>query len=145
MSLLVIAAALLHGSGISGTDTIEGVHAGLAMTLDETAALAFALAFARLRPGVLPGRHLRRTGGDAGYLRRSIPLVARRSLTLAPALLVLALGIDPTRALLLSQVVLSFGIPFALVPLVLLTRRGDIMSDLVNRRVTTVTAALAAG
>ena len=63
---------------------------------------------------------------------------------MAPALVVLAIGLDPTRALVISQVVLSFGIPFALVPLVLLTRRKDIMGELVNRRVTTVVAGLAA-
>ena len=63
---------------------------------------------------------------------------------MAPALVVLAIGLDPTRALVISQVVLSFGIPFALVPLVLLTRRKDIMAELVNRRVTTLVAGLAA-
>ena len=79
-----------------------------------------------------------------GFLQRRIPLALRRGLTMAPALLVLALGLDPTRALVLSQVVLSFGIPFALVPLILLTRRHDVMGELVNRRVTTVTASVVA-
>jgi manganese transport protein len=79
-----------------------------------------------------------------GFIRRSIPLLLRRGLTLAPALVVLGIGFDPTRALVFSQVVLSFGIPFALVPLVLLTRRSDIMRELVNRRVTTVVAGIAA-
>jgi manganese transport protein len=64
--------------------------------------------------------------------------------TMAPALIVLAVGVNPTKALVLSQVVLSFGIPFALVPLLLLTRRRDVMGILVNRRVTTVTASIAA-
>ena len=63
---------------------------------------------------------------------------------MAPALVVLAIGLDPTRALVISQVVLSFGIPFALVPLVLLTRRKDIMAELVNHKLTTAVAALAA-
>ncbi len=80
----------------------------------------------------------------AGFLRRRIPLLLRRLLTLAPALLVLGIGIDPTQALVLSQVVLSFGIPFALVPLVLLTRRKDIMAELVNHRLTTWAAGAAA-
>jgi manganese transport protein len=61
-----------------------------------------------------------------------------------PALVVLAIGVNPTDALVLSQVVLSFGIPFALVPLLLLTRRRDIMGGLVNRRITTVAASIAA-
>ncbi len=66
--------------------------------------------------------------------------VPSRTWALAPALLVLALGLDPTRALVLSQVVLSFGIPFALIPLVLLTRRRDVMGALINRPVTTAAA-----
>jgi manganese transport protein len=61
-----------------------------------------------------------------------------------PALVVLAIGLNPSRALVLSQVVLSFGIPFALVPLVLLTRRRDIMGSLVNRRITTIVATVVA-
>ena len=79
-----------------------------------------------------------------GFIQRSIPLLVRRGLTLAPALVVLGIGIDPTRALVISQVVLSFGIPFALVPLVLLTRRTDLMKELVNHRLTTAVAGLAA-
>ena len=69
-----------------------------------------------------------------GFIGRTIPLAVRRLVTMTPALVVLALGLDPTRSLVLSQVVLSFGIPFALVPLVLLTRRRDVMGALVNRR-----------
>jgi manganese transport protein len=64
--------------------------------------------------------------------------------TMAPALLVLGVGLNPSRSLVISQVVLSFGIPFALVPLVLLTRRRDVMGALVNRRITTVVAAIVA-
>jgi manganese transport protein len=70
--------------------------------------------------------------------------MARRLVTMAPALVVLAIGLDPSRSLVISQVVLSFGIPFALVPLVLLTRRRDVMGALVNRRLTTVLAAVVA-
>ena len=72
-----------------------------------------------------------------GLLRVRIPLVARRVITLAPALLVLGLGFDPTLALVLSQVVLSFGIPFALVPLVALTARRDVLGEYRNRMLTT--------
>jgi manganese transport protein len=75
-----------------------------------------------------------------GFIRRRIPLWLRRALTMLPALVVLGLGLPPTDCLVISQVVLSFGIPFALVPLVLLTRRADIMGALVNRRLTTVVA-----
>jgi manganese transport protein len=79
-----------------------------------------------------------------GFIARTVPLAARRAVTMTPALVVLALGLDPTDSLVLSQVVLSFGIPFALIPLVLLTRRRDIMGALVNRPVTTVVASVVA-
>jgi manganese transport protein len=143
LSMLLIAAALFHGTGAEDAETLAGVHSGLA-AVDGTAALAFALAllasgFASSGVGTLAGQVVLQ-----GYLRRRIPLLLRRALTLAPALAVLAIGVDPTRALVLSQVVLSFGIPFALVPLVMLTRRRDVMGDLVNRSVTTVTAIVVA-
>ena len=75
-----------------------------------------------------------------GFLRVHVPLWLRRLVTMAPALLVIAVGLDPTRTLVLSQVMLSFGIPFALIPLVLFTRRRDLMGELVNHRVTTIVA-----
>jgi manganese transport protein len=80
-----------------------------------------------------------------GFIARTIPIVLRRLVTMTPALIVLAVGLNPSRSLVISQVVLSFGIPFALVPLVLLTRRKDIMGPLVNRRLTTVVASIVAG
>jgi manganese transport protein len=131
------------GADQARPDHLAGVHSGLA-AVDGTAALAFALAllasrFASSGVGTLAGQVVLQ-----GYLRRRIPILVRRALTLAPALAVLAIGVDPTRALVLSQVVLSFGIPFALVPLVLLTRRRDVMGDLVNRPVTTITASVVA-
>ncbi len=143
-AMLVISAALFFGTGVADTDTLEGVHTGLARVLDQPAALAFALAllaagFASSGVGTYAGQVVM-----AGFIQRRIPLLLRRLLTLSPALLVLGVGVDPTRALVLSQVVLSFGIPFALVPLVLLTRRRDVMAELVNRRVTTVAAGSAA-
>ena len=143
-AMLVIAAALFYNTDVQGTDTLEGVHAGLARVLDQPAAFAFALAllasgFASSGVGTYAGQVVMQ-----GFIQRRIPLLVRRLLTLSPALIVLAVGIDPTRALVLSQVVLSFGIPFALVPLVLLTRRRDIMAELVNRRATTAVASLIA-
>lgn len=143
-AMLVIAATLFAGSGVPDTDTLAGVHAGLARVLDRPAAFTFALAllasgFASSGVGTYAGQVVMQ-----GFLRRSIPLLLRRLLTLTPALVVLGIGFDPTRALVLSQVVLSFGIPFALVPLVLLTRRRDVMAELVNHRITTVVAAAVA-
>ena len=79
-----------------------------------------------------------------GFIHRTIPLAVRRGVTMAPALIVLAIGIDPSRALVISQVVLSFGIPFALVPLLLVCRDRNVMGPLVNARVTTILATIVA-
>ena len=139
-----MAAALFAGSSV-GADSLEGVHTGLGATLDGSAALLFALAllasgFASASVGTYAGQVIMQ-----GFLERRIPLFARRALTLFPALAILALGAEPTGALVVSLVVLSFGIPFALIPLLLLTRRRDVMGELVNQRRTTIVAALVAG
>jgi len=144
VSMLLVAAALFAGSAFGGTDSLEGAHDGFGAALDGSAALLFALAllasgFASTSVGTYAGQVIM-----DGFLQRRIPLFARRALTLVPALAILALGVDPTSALVISQVVLSFGIPFALVPLVLLTRRADVMGELVNRRRTTVAAVAVA-
>ncbi len=144
MSMLIIAASLFHGSGLSGVDTIEGAHAGFTNTVGSQAALAFALAllasgFAASSVGTYAGQVVMQ-----GFINRTIPLAARRLVTMIPALIVLGLGLDPSRSLVISQVVLSFGIPFALIPLVLLTRRRDIMGALANRGLTTVLASVVA-
>ena len=143
LAMLVVAAQVLSKLP-NPVDTIEGAHAGLASTLGPTAALLFALAllasgFAASGVGTFSGQVVMQ-----GFLRRRIPLVVRRLVTLAPAIVVIAVGVDPTRALVISQVVLSFGIPFALVPLVMLTRRREVMGALVNRRLTTVVATVVA-
>jgi manganese transport protein len=143
-AMLVVAAALFAGSALEDTDTLTGAHAGFAAALDGSAAVVFALAllasgFASASVGTYAGQVILE-----GFLRRRIPLFTRRALTLVPALAVLALGVEPTWALVVSQVVLSFGIPFALVPLLLLTRRRDIMGELVNQRRTTALAAVVA-
>ena len=145
LSMLIVAAALFHAGGHTGIDSIEGAHAGFQALVGGGAALAFALAllasgFASSSVGTYAGQVVMQ-----GFIARTIPLAVRRLVTMAPALVVLAIGLDPTRSLVISQVVLSFGIPFALVPLVLLTRRRDVMGALVNRRLTAVAAAVVAG
>ncbi|MFI7428932.1 Nramp family divalent metal transporter [Micromonospora sp. NPDC049836] len=142
LAMLLVAAAAFHGTAIPGTDTLEGVHAGLAGTLGAASALGFAVALllsglASTSVGTYAGEIIMQ-----GFLRRRVPLPVRRLVTLLPALVVLAAGVDPTRALVLSQVVLSFGIPFALIPVVAFTRRRDLMGDLVNRRLTTAIAVV---
>jgi manganese transport protein len=76
-----------------------------------------------------------------GFIRRRVPLFVRRAVTMIPAFVVIGIGVDPSRTLVISQVVLSFGIPFALVPLVIFTSRSELMGNLVNRRATTAAAA----
>ena len=142
--MLVVAASLFFDSPLSGTATIEGAYNGFDQLVGGDAALAFALAllasgFASSSVGTYAGQVVMQ-----GFIGRTIPLALRRSITMAPALVVLAIGVNPTDALVISQVVLSFGIPFALVPLVLLTRRADVMGVLVNKRITTLAASLVA-
>jgi manganese transport protein len=143
LSMLFVAAQVLSG-GSTPVDSIEEAHAGLGLALGPTAALLFAVAllasgFAASGVGTFSGQVVMQ-----GFLRRRIPLVLRRLVTLVPALAVIAAGADPTQALVISQVVLSFGIPFALIPLVLLTSRRRIMGALVNKRPTTLAAAAVA-
>ena len=77
-----------------------------------------------------------------GFIQRQIPLWLRRTITMIPALVIIAIGVNPSKALILSQVVLSFGIPFALIPLVMFCRNRSLMGTLVNRRSTTVAAVV---
>ena len=79
-----------------------------------------------------------------GFLHRQIPILVRRLVTMVPSLVVIGLGLDPTRTLVVSQVVLSFGLPFAIIPLILFTRRRDLMGELVNSAFTTILGVVVA-
>jgi manganese transport protein len=144
LTMLVVAAGLFHQTGRTDIDSIEGAHAGLEALVGGGAALAFAVA---LMASGLSSSSVGTYAGQVvmqGFINRRIPLFVRRAITMAPSLVVLALGVDPSATLVISQVVLSFGIPFALVPMILLTRRADVMGELVNRRSTTIVASLVA-
>ncbi|MDT4994649.1 MAG: manganese transport protein [Actinoplanes sp.] len=144
LTMLVVAAALFNKSGRSDIDSIQAAHDGLAQMVGGGAALAFSVA---LLASGLSSSSVGTYAGQVvmqGFIRRRIPLTVRRAVTMAPALLVLGLGLPPTDSLVISQVVLSFGIPFALVPLLLVTRRRDIMGAFVNHRLTTAAAATVA-
>jgi manganese transport protein len=144
LTMLVVAASLFHATGNTDIDTIEGAHAGFERLIGGGAALAFAVA---LLASGLSSSSVGTYAGQVvmqGFIDRRIPLFLRRLVTMAPALVVLAIGVDATDALVVSQVVLSFGIPFALVPMILLTRRADVMGALVNRRGTTILASIVA-
>jgi manganese transport protein len=145
LSMMVVAAALFHSSGLTGVDSIDGAYESLKSLVSVNAATVFGVAllasgFASSSVGTMAGQVVMQ-----GFIRRRIPIFLRRAITLAPALIVLAAGIDPTDALVASQVVLSFGIPFALVPLLMLASRREVMGALVNPRwLTAVAGVLAA-
>jgi manganese transport protein len=143
--ILVLAAALLYGGpGLGGHDPIEFTHTELGRVVGGGAALAFAAA---LLASGLSSSSVGTYAGQVvmqGFIKRRVPLLVRRGITMLPALVVLALGLPVTEVLVISQVTLSFGIPFALVPLLLLTRRKDLMGVFVNRRRTTALAACCA-
>ena len=140
LSLLLVAATSL--AGLPGTETLEGVHSLLGSELGLGVALLFAVSLlvsglASTSVGCAAGAEVMQ-----GLLHRRVPVLVRRVVTVIPALVVLAIGIEPGAALVVSQVVLSIGIPFALIPLVLLTARRSVMGEHVNRRGTTVAASV---
>jgi manganese transport protein len=134
LSMMMVAAALFHSSGLADIDTIQGAYDGFKSLVSTNAATIFGVAllasgFASSSVGTMAGQVVMQ-----GFIQRRIPIFLRRAITLAPALVVLAIGLNPTDALVGSQVVLSFGIPFALVPLLLIAGRRDMMGSLVNPR-----------
>jgi manganese transport protein len=145
LSMMVVAAALFHGSGLTGIDTIEGAFEALQSLVSGNAATVFGIALlasglASSSVGTMAGQVVMQ-----GFIQRRVPLFLRRAVTLAPVLVILAVGFNPTDALVFSQVVLSFGIPFALVPLLMIARRRDVMGALANPPwLTAVAGALAA-
>jgi manganese transport protein len=146
MAMLTMAAAAFHSRGLAGVggdltqvyralDQYLGAHSGLVFGV---ALLASGISSSCV--GTMSGQVVMQ-----GFIRRQIPIFLRRAITMVPALIVIGVGFDPSRALVLSQVFLSFGIPFALVPLVLFTRDRELMGGLVNRRVTSWAAYVVAG
>jgi manganese transport protein len=140
LAMLAVAAKLFHTPALSGLSTIPEAHMEFGRLVGGGAALAFAVALlasgaSSSSVGTYAGQVVM-----AGFINVRIPVALRRAITMAPALTILALGMNPTEALVLSQVVLSFGIPLALIPLVMLTGRRDVMGVHVNRRITTVLA-----
>ena len=144
VNLAMLLVAATHLQGMENTDSIEGAYTAVQGALGNTVALFFAIGLlasglASTSVGAYAGAMIMQ-----GLLRRTYPLLLRRVVTLIPALAILAIGVDPSRALVLSQVVLSFGIPFALIPLVRMTSDRSLMGDDVNHRVTTALGWLVA-
>src|SRR5690242_10149889 len=144
VAMLVMAASTFFKTGLLDVDSLEGAHKTLQPILGGASSALFALALiasglSSSAVGTLSGQVVMQ-----GFINRQIPLLLRRLVTMIPAFIVIAVGVDPSRTLVISQVVLSFGIPFALIPLVYFTSRRDLMGTLVNHKLTTAAAALVA-
>ncbi|MFP5212774.1 MAG: Nramp family divalent metal transporter [Acidobacteriota bacterium] len=144
-AMLIMAASTFHAEGLSEVGTIEEAYRTLTPLLGKAASDFFAISLlasglSSSTVGTMSGQVIMQ-----GFLRFHIPLWIRRLVTIAPSILVIALGIDPTRTLVISQVVLSFGLPFAVIPLVMFTANREVMGPLVNKKGTTVLASLVAG
>ncbi|HET6419616.1 MAG TPA: Nramp family divalent metal transporter [Geobacteraceae bacterium] len=142
MAMLIMAAATFHRKGMTEVGTLETAFHTLEPLLGRSAGWIFAISLlasglSSSAVGTMAGQVMMQ-----GFLRRRIPVWIRRLVTITPSLFVIFIGLDPTRTLVISQVVLSFGLPFAVVPLVMFTRRKDVMGILVNRPTTTVLAGL---
>jgi len=142
IAMLTVAAAAFHGQSIGPLQGLDAAFKALGSTLGHGADIVFGLGLlasglSSSSVGTLAGQVVMQ-----GFIHRQIPIFLRRAITMAPALVVIAVGLDPSRALVLSQVVLSFGIPFALIPLLLFCRDRDLMGTLVNKRSTTAIATV---
>jgi manganese transport protein len=144
MAMLIMAASTFFNHGLTNIGTIEEAHRTLEPLLGAAASWVFAIS---LLASGLSSSSVGTMAGQVimgGFLHRQIPIWIRRLVTVIPPMLIIMLGLDPTRTLVISQVVLSFGLPFAIVPLVLFTSRRDIMGELVNRRITTIATSIVA-
>jgi manganese transport protein len=139
-AMLIMAASTFHGTGAVSSGSLEETYKTLEPLLGRSASWFFAISLlasglSSSSVGTMAGQVIMQ-----GFLKRHIPVWLRRLATMAPTLVVISMGLDPTRTLVISQVVLSFGLPFAVVPLVQFTRRRDLMGEMVNHRATTVVA-----
>ena len=144
IAMLIMAASTFFAQGLTDIGTIEEAHRTLTPLLGSASSWIFAISLlasgvSSATVGTMAGQVIMQ-----GFLRRHIPPWIRRLVTMIPSLVVIAIGLDPTRTLVLSQVVLSFGLPFAVIPLVIFTARRDIMGVLVNHRLTTILASIVA-
>ncbi len=144
-AMLIMAAATFFEKGLTTVGTIEEAHRTLTPLLGPASSWVFAISLlasglSSSTVGTMSGQVIMQ-----GFIHRQIPIWIRRLVTMLPALVVIGIGLEPTRTLVLSQVVLSFGLPFALVPLVLFTARAKLMGVLANHRLTTVVAGVVTG
>jgi manganese transport protein len=144
MSMLITAAAVFHSRGLDDVgDDLNAVYDGLDQYVGSGAAAMFGIA---LLASGLSSSSVGTMAGQVvmqGFIQRQIPLWLRRTITMIPALVIIAIGVNPSKALILSQVVLSFGIPFALIPLVVLTAQQRTLGEFRNRLLTTAAGVAA--
>jgi manganese transport protein len=143
-AMLIMAATAFNLKGLTSIGTIEEAHRTLEPLLGPASSWVFALSLlasglSSASVGTMAGQVIMK-----GFLHREIPVWIRRGVTMIPSLIVISIGLDPTRTLVLSQVLLSFGLPFAIIPLIIFTRNPKLMGVLVNRRVTNILAYLVA-
>lgn len=143
-AMLIMSASTFHSAGIGDIGTLEEAHRTLTPFLGRASSWIFAVSLlasglSSSAVGTMSGQVIMN-----GFLRRKIHITIRRLVTIIPPLIVIAIGLDPTRTLVLSQVILSFGIPFALIPLVMFTAKKEIMGALANRSLTTMVASIVA-
>lgn len=144
-AMLIMAASTFFTQGLTHIGTIEEAYRTLTPLLGSAASAVFAISLlasgiSSSTVGTMAGQVIMQ-----GFIHKKIPVWVRRAVTMAPPIVVIALGLDPTRTLVVSQVVLSFGLPFAIIPLVMFTARHDLMGELTNHRITTIVASLVAG
>lgn len=137
MAMLIMAAATFYQHGLTNIATIESAYVTLQPLLGKAASWIFAVS---LLASGLSSSTVGTSAGQVmmqGFLHRHIPVWLRRLITIIPSITVIALGLNPTRTLVISQVVLSFGLPFAIIPLIMFTKKKEIMGILVNKKITT--------
>lgn len=145
MAMLIMAAATFFRHGMTEIGTLEQAHRTLQPLLGRASSWIFAVSLlasglSSSAVGTMAGQVMMQ-----GFLRRQIPVWIRRLITIVPSMVVILIGLDPTRTLVVSQVVLSFALPFAIIPLIMFTRRKDLMGVLVNHPATTAVGSLVAG
>jgi manganese transport protein len=141
-SMLITAAALFNANGLTDVGDIDLAFDRLGALVNGNVAIIFGVA---LLASGLSSSSVGTMAGQVvmqGFVNRQIPLFLRRLITMSPALIILAIGVNPSRSLVISQVVLSFGIPFALIPLLVFCRNRNVMGVLTNRRPTTMVATV---
>ena len=143
-AMLLMAAATFHRAGLTSVGTIEDAYRTLEPLLGSAASWVFAISLlasglSSSSVGTMSGQVIMQ-----GFLHHQIPVWIRRMVTMVPSLIVILVGLDPTRTLVISQVVLSFGLPFAIIPLIMYTKNKDLMGELANNRVTNILISLVA-